>query len=154
MKKIIITAGLLLAINYISAQEITPSDAILIGTKQLNGTARFNAMGGAFGAIGGDISGLQINPAGSALSNYNSAAFTGNYRWINNNANYFGTNRSDKEGNLHVANGGAIFVFDNTNEKSALKKVTFGLVVGTDAVYDNSQSIHGVSQQSIWRPNP
>jgi hypothetical protein len=32
----------------------------------LNGTARFRAMG-AFGALGGDLSSLNVNPAGSAI---------------------------------------------------------------------------------------
>lgn len=149
MKKIIITAGLLFAINFMSAQEITPSDAVLFGTKQLNGTARFNAMGGSFGALGGDVSGIQINPAGSALSNYNTASFTGSYRWFKNDATFLGSKSSDKDGDLQATNAGGIFVFDNTSAKNALKKVTFGVVIGTDAVYDNSQYMSGVNNQSI-----
>jgi len=35
------------------------------------GTARFESMGGAFGALGGDLSAININPAGSAVFNTN-----------------------------------------------------------------------------------
>jgi hypothetical protein len=34
----------------------------------LNGTARFRAMG-CIGALGGDLSSLNVNPAGSAINN-------------------------------------------------------------------------------------
>ena len=30
--------------------------------RNLNGTARYRAMGGAFGAVGGDLSALNVNP--------------------------------------------------------------------------------------------
>ena len=39
------------------------------------GTARFTAMSGAFGALGGDISAININPAGLSVFNY--STFTG-----------------------------------------------------------------------------
>ena len=32
---------------------------------ELNGTARYNSMAGAFGALGGDLTSISINPAGS-----------------------------------------------------------------------------------------
>jgi predicted transcriptional regulator len=56
MKKIITlaTLGLLVAAAPISAQ--TVYDAAKITGKDLNGTARFVGMGGAMGALGGDIS--------------------------------------------------------------------------------------------------
>ena len=41
-----------------------------------NGTARFESMGGAFGALGGDLSAININPAGSAVFNDNEYGFT------------------------------------------------------------------------------
>jgi len=41
------------------------------------GTARFNAMSGAFGALGGDISSITINPAGAAISKLSSISITG-----------------------------------------------------------------------------
>jgi hypothetical protein len=39
-------------------------DAIRLSGNDLRGTARGQAMGGAFGALGGDVTGILINPAG------------------------------------------------------------------------------------------
>ena len=43
----------------------------------ISGTARFQAMGGAFGALGGDVSASQINPAASAVMTQGQFAITG-----------------------------------------------------------------------------
>ena len=39
-------------------------DAFKYSQTELNGTARYLGMGGAFGALGGDISAMNTNPAG------------------------------------------------------------------------------------------
>lgn len=49
-------------------------EAVLFSGQDLQGTARAQAMGGAFGALGGDISGVAINPAG--LGVYTSSEVT------------------------------------------------------------------------------
>ena len=45
------------------------SDALNYSSNSYQGTARFNSMGGAFGALGGDLSAIAVNPAGSAVLN-------------------------------------------------------------------------------------
>ena len=67
MKKIITLAvlGMLGAVP-VSAQ--TVYDAANIANKDLNGTARFVSMGGAMGALGGDISTIATNPAGIGIA--------------------------------------------------------------------------------------
>ena len=66
MKKniVLLMFGLLttLAIN---AQTIY--DGVNLSAKDLNGTARFVGMGGAMGALGGDISTINTNPAGIGI---------------------------------------------------------------------------------------
>ena len=65
MKKFLFLIGGLLSSVAINAQVISYSDAaILFSGDDNNGTARFNAMSGAFGALGGDLSGGDVNPAG------------------------------------------------------------------------------------------
>ena len=50
-----------------------------------NGTARYESMGGAFGALGGDLSAININPASSSVFNDNEYGFTiGNHKLSNN----------------------------------------------------------------------
>ena len=78
MKKIITLAvlGMLGAVP-VSAQ--TVYDAANIANKDLNGTARFVSMGGAMGALGGDISTIATNPAGIGIYRSNDAMLSSYY---------------------------------------------------------------------------
>lgn len=72
MKRYYIFLILLLCSGVLSAQ--TVDDALRFSKHNYAGTARSTAMGGAFGALGGDFSSLSINPAGIAV--YRSSEFT------------------------------------------------------------------------------
>ena len=63
MKHLLLLCSLCVSIGY--AQNI--NDALFFSKQNINGTARYNAMSGAFGALGGDISAIEDNPAGSAV---------------------------------------------------------------------------------------
>lgn len=45
----------------------TLEDVLRYSTTNQNGTARYNAMGGAFGALGGDFGAIANNPAASSV---------------------------------------------------------------------------------------
>ena len=62
MKKILFAIATLSLPMLVSAQSAV--DANLFAQPDLRGTARFVSMGGAFGALGGDLSTLNQNPAG------------------------------------------------------------------------------------------
>ena len=51
-------------------------DIVKYSTTELNGSARYQALGGAFGALGGDLSSISNNPAGSTIFNYNEGSAT------------------------------------------------------------------------------
>lgn len=110
-----------------NAQETTMTDALRYSVENLNGTARFRAMGGAFGAIGGDMSAMNINPAGSSIFNYNQAAISLSSFNKKNNSSYFGTSSTSSENTLDINQLGAVFVFNNTASKSGWKKFALGL---------------------------
>ena len=87
MKKYILLLITIITVNIIQAQEIR--DALRYSQENLNGTARFRAMSGAFGALGGDLSSINVNPAGAAIFANNQLGFTLNNTSINNNSNFF-----------------------------------------------------------------
>lgn len=66
MKKIIVTAAIAAALPIAAAAQ-TALDAYSLSQGDLRGTARFMSMGGAFTALGGDISTLHQNPAGIGI---------------------------------------------------------------------------------------
>ena len=87
MKKYIFLLALGLTASIAQSQEI--SDAMRYSQNNLNGTARFRAMGGAFGALGGDLSSLNVNPAGSAVFSNNQMTLTLSNFDAKNKSNYF-----------------------------------------------------------------
>ena len=64
MKRILII-GLSLFVGVLSAQNLT--DGLRYSMEGLNGTSRFNAMSGAFSSLGGDLSAVALNPAGTSI---------------------------------------------------------------------------------------
>jgi long-subunit fatty acid transport protein len=60
-KNLFILIGIVLSAYSYGQGEI---DALRFSKTELSGTARGQAMGGAFGALGGDVTGIAINPAG------------------------------------------------------------------------------------------
>ena len=62
---LISSALLLITGSYLSAQ--THDNALRFSSEALDGTARYQAMGGAFGAVGADYGSLRQNPAGLGL---------------------------------------------------------------------------------------
>lgn len=64
MKKILLSAVAATLPAVIFAQNPSAISAYQLSQNDLRGTARFMSMGGAFGALGGDLSTLNQNPAG------------------------------------------------------------------------------------------
>ena len=74
MKRIFVSIFCFIAFQTINAQYV--SDGLRYSSGETQGTARFKAMGGAFGALGGDISAISINPASAAIFNRSHGALS------------------------------------------------------------------------------
>ena len=118
--KRISTFIVVLACTFASAQTI--DDVLRYSTEDLQGTARFQAMGGAFGALGGDLSALNINPAGSAVFNFSEIGFTGSNYHRSNDALYGNSLRRTTTNSLDFNQVGGVFVF-NSSTDSPWKKI-------------------------------
>ena len=135
MKKYIFLFALGLTASVAQSQEI--SDAMRYSMDNLNGTARFRAMSGAFGALGGDLSSINVNPAGSAIFLNNQMAITLSNNSTKNNSDYFGNLTSEKTNSFDLNQAGAIFVFNNRNTNSNWKKVSMGINYENTNNFDN-----------------
>lgn len=136
MKKYIFL--LIVGLTFSAAQSQEISDAIRYGQENLNGTARFRAMSGAFGALGGDLSSINVNPAGSAVFSNNQIAITlSNFNTINN-SNYFGNSTTAKNNSFDLNQAGGAFVFKNQNPSSNWKKFSLAINYENTNNYDNS----------------
>jgi hypothetical protein len=147
MKKKLFSILILLVSQGIFAQGV--QDAVRFSQDNLNGTARFRAMSGAFGALGGDLSSINVNPAGSAVFLNNQIALTVNNTGIKNNSSYFGTNASDRENNFDLNQAGAVFVYKNTNSASPWKKFSFTINYENLNNYRNTVYFEGQNPNSL-----
>lgn len=115
----------LLVCTISSAQNI--NDILRYSSENPQGTARFQAMGGAFGAVGGDLSALNTNPAGAAVFNNNQATFSGSLYNRANAISFGGVATGTDPSNLELNQAGGVLVFKSTNPASAWTKVALAL---------------------------
>lgn len=127
-------------------QNIT--DALRYSQTDLGGTARYNSMSGAFGALGGDLSAISLNPAGSTVFANNQAGISLRSFNMNNKSNYFGTKNSELENSLDFSQAGAVFVFES-GEKSDWSKIAIGINYESTNNFDNRVFSSGTNTNSI-----
>lgn len=124
MKKLNLLFIGILAMSTVYAQDIT--DALRYSQSEIQGTARFRALSGAFGALGGDMSAVSTNPAGSAVFSQSHASFTLSNIDTENSTQYFNGLGNTNESNFDINQGGATFVFAS-NGNSPWRKFTVGV---------------------------
>lgn len=100
-------------------------DAGLVLGNELNGTARFMGMGGAMGALGGDISVMSTNPAGIGI--YRSNDFSVSFGFNNNLAksDFNGTSMKEDKTRASFDQVGFVYSYKIGNTTS-LRFVNFG----------------------------
>jgi long-subunit fatty acid transport protein len=126
MKRIILTISALIALTlYASAQYV--DQALMLSQQSYGVTARSKAMGGAFGALGGDFSSLSINPAGIAVYRANEFSFTPDVFYNRTEASNQGTTTDDTKYNFNIANLGYVGTYRPGDTESGLVSFNFGL---------------------------
>lgn len=143
MKKFLSLIFISITFNLAQSQEV--QDAVRYAQDNLIGTARFRAMGGAFGALGGDLSAINVNPAGSAIFSNNQLTLTFNSYNTDNDSNYFGTTTSESESNFELNQTGGVFVFKNRNTSSNWTKFSFAINYDNIDNFDDSVFSAGVN---------
>ena len=116
---------------------MTTNDALRYAVDNLNGTARFRGMNGAFGAVGGDLSAININPAGSLFFNNNFASASLTSFNNTNSANYFGSKDKESYSTIDLNQIGAILVFEDKSGKTEWNKISVGLNYDNSSNFDN-----------------
>ena len=122
MKYIVLTMALALSGIGFAQNSI---DALRFSRNDFAGTARFTAMGGAFGALGGEVSGILINPAGIGV--YRNSEFTVSTGFNDYQAttNFRGQNASDGRFNMNIPN--IAYVGSYRGDANSWKNYSFGI---------------------------
>ncbi|WP_062060000.1 OmpP1/FadL family transporter [Aquimarina longa] len=149
MKKLFLLIGIS-CVSFLTAQDI--NDALQYSQQDILGTARYRALSGAFGALGGDISALQINPAGSAVFLNSYGSITLSSRKVSNDAGYFGTTTNRDSRNMNFNQIGAVFILNNQNNTtSGINKISYGITYDQTTDAKNKLFASGRSPNSIDR---
>ncbi|WP_347373081.1 transporter [Aequorivita sp. Q41] len=147
MKKI--TTFLFIAFLAATSQAQNSTDGLRYSTDQNTGTARFTALSGAMGALGGDFSAMSINPAGGAVFLDSNLLFSTALFDIDNKANYFNSTENSFSDTASINQLGAVFVLNNANKESKFKKLTLGLNFETTKNFNDEIFIAGNGHTSI-----
>jgi len=126
-------------------QDIT--DAVNWSIENESGNARYSAMGGAFGALGGNLSAISSNPASGAV--FELSRFGGS---LVSNSNQTKSNFKSNINNVNSQNAnyqiGLVYVFKNYGSGD-LNKFSIGLNYQSQNNYDKDIKITAVNNNSI-----
>ena len=134
-----------LVYNVSNCQDI--NDAINYSFENQIGNSRFTSMSGAFGALGGNLSAISINPASSSV--FEVSRFGGSIALESNKlkSNFLENENTEKESTLHYQ-GGIVYVFKNYSD-GKLDKFSFGINYQTQNSFNDRHLITGLSDKSV-----
>ena len=125
MKKILLFS-LILSTLVQQAQTLSYTDqAVLFSTDDNYGTARFVGMSGSFGALGGDMTAVDINPAGLAVYNQGEFSTSLSYRDTKINTSFYGNPTRTNDDYFRFSQIGGVLAM-NSYAHSDWKKFAVG----------------------------
>jgi hypothetical protein len=133
--KLVLIVALLVSQITVEAQVLGYTDlGLLFSNESIQGSARSRAMKNSFGALGGDLSAISINPSAGAVFSNSLAAFS-----IANNhqdiaTDFYGTKNTSSSNHLSLSQLGGALLFFNDSDDSKIKKVAFS--INLQRVYD------------------
>ena len=153
MKKIILFAFIIYSFT-LEAQSLSYADqAVLFSSEGNYGTARYMGMGGAFGALGGDMTAVEINPAGLAVFTNSQISTTLNYQNIDTQSTFYGSNVNSNEENFELSQIGGVIIFPiYTN--SDFSKFVLGFNYNLIQDFNNNYAINGNSDYAYFTEDP
>ncbi|MEP6746087.1 MAG: hypothetical protein ABJB86_00090 [Bacteroidota bacterium] len=125
-----------------------PEDALKYSWFGPNGTARTQAIGGAIGALGADVTANYVNPAGLAFFKTSDFVISPGFSSLKNNNTFRGDSKSDNKSFFNLGTSGAVFGFNNPN--SRWNGSAFSFAVSTIANFNNRISYTGKNNFSSY----
>lgn len=150
MKKLFIAISFIAISSQIFAQIQGYQDlGVALSNNNKQTTARSMGMKNAFGALGGDLSAIAINPASTAVFNNSLAAITLGFSDKNINADFYGTSTDNNFSNINLSQLGGVMVFENDSE---LNKLNLAVNYQINNEFKNDWMAQGISFPT-WSQN-
>ncbi len=136
MKKTLLLACVACAPALLNAQGAM--DGYTFSQRDLKGTARYMSMGGAFGALGGDLSVMSQNPGGIGIFRRNEIGFTIDLDCQRSTSLAQGMKSSDTQTKFLLNNIGAVFTMKMNNQ--VMRNLNFGFSYQKAASFNRKYS--------------
>lgn len=148
-KTLALVAALLMGFSLFAQNEI---DALRYSRLIPSGTARYIAVGGAFGALGADFTTLSHNPAGIGVYKSSEVSITPSIFQGRSQSTYFGETRENDRYNFNLGSVGIVMVSTPGARtlESGWKNFQFGFGVNRLANFNNRISIEGFNESSSY----
>ncbi|MBS1651217.1 MAG: hypothetical protein JSU07_04325 [Bacteroidetes bacterium] len=122
-------------------------DALRYSRFGVNGTSRFVAMGGAFGAIGADASCAAYNPSGLGLYKYGDITYSGCLKFYGSNANVNGYNTPSSGAKFDFNNFGLVRSWQTQNDPESRHCIAF--TISKVQNLTNTVTLNSLTKSSI-----
>jgi hypothetical protein len=127
-----------------------PADALRYSWYTSSGTARQQAVGGAMGSLGGEISATFVNPAGLGFYKTGDFVLTPGYAFLNNKSTYYGHNEKDKKNNFSFGTSGIVMGWGSNNGKGRSKGSAFSIAINQTANFGSNILYRGSNNQNSY----
>jgi hypothetical protein len=147
MKRLSLIIILVLSIGSISFAQNT-DDALRYSRLFYIGTARFMSMGGAFTALGGDISSLSQNPAGLGVFRSSEITITPQLEYFKSASLFNGSSSNDFLYNFNLGQVGIVANLIKNESESGLITLNFGYSFNRTSNLTQTIVVDGISNSS------
>lgn len=121
-------------------------DALRYSNLEFYGDARFNSMGGAFGALGSNMASLSVNPGGIGVYKSSDFSFTPAFHYNFTDTRQDGNLLNDGKLNFHFSNIGIVGNFGSSGN---WQSVSFGMGYNRTSNFNSSISSRGTTDNTM-----
>ena len=124
-------------------------DMLRLMQTDFHGTGRTDAMAGSFGALGADISAIQINPAGMGRYSSSQIAFSLHNNFTNSTGNYSEVTELTSSNDISIGSVGIVLTGDASTENKGRVFRQFTFSYNRLKNFNNTRSYQGQNFNSL-----
>lgn len=152
MKKILYLTFLITSSVAFSQAHRFSDLAVLFSQQNTAGSARFTGLSGAMGALGGDLSTLNLNAAGLAVFNHHEFSLSVGTSSKNSDVTYYENTTNNIDYDLNFNQIGTAFIFEQPNND--WEKIVLGINYQKNTNYNNLVKFSGNSSTASFQTHP
>lgn len=131
----------------------TPEDALRMTWTTPSGTARHQAIGGAMGSLGGEITSIFVNPAGLGFYKTGEIVLSPGLSWLRTKSSFRGSDAMSlrEKNNFNIGTSGLVWGW--SNKYSKWKSSAFSIAVNRTANFNQDIFYSGSNDYSSFTEN-